>query len=71
VVVARRGRRAAHVPVSQPHPRKIAAHEAGVLRDFSRVMVHDCLTMYFNYDKATNAICGAYLLRDLASVGVR
>jgi transposase len=50
---------------------KTAPDEAGVLLDFRGVMVHDRLAMYFNYDKASHAICHAHILRDLASVGVR
>lgn len=50
---------------------KAAPDEAGVLSDFSGVMVHDRLAMYFKYDKAAHAVCAAHLLRDLASVGAR
>ncbi len=56
---------------ASPTRAKSAPDEAGVLGDFRGVMVHDRLAMYFKYDKATHAICGAHLLRDLASVGVR
>ena len=56
---------------ASPTRAKSAPDEAGVLGDFSGVMVHDRLAMYFAYDKATHAVCGAHLLRDLASVGVR
>ena len=56
---------------ARPTRAKSAPDEAGVLGDFRDVMVYDRLAMYFSYDKATHAICGAHLLRDLASVGVR
>jgi len=49
---------------------KSAPDEAGVLPDFSGVMVHDRLSMYFGYDKATHAICHAHVQRDLAAVGI-
>jgi transposase len=48
---------------------KDAPDRAGVLGDFSGVMVHDRLAMYFNYDGASHAVCAAHLLRDLESVG--
>ena len=57
--------------VASPTRGRAAPDGAGVLTDFAGVMVHDRLAMYFGYDKATHAICGAHLLRDLASVGVR
>lgn len=56
---------------ASPTRAKSAPDEAGVLGDFDGVMVHDRLAMYFSYDRATHAICGSHLLRDLASVGVR
>ena len=34
-------------------------------------MVHDRLAMYFNYDKATHAICLAHVLRELEPIGIR
>lgn len=49
---------------------KAAPDAAGVLPDFSGVMVHDRLAMYFAYDKATHAICLAHVLRDLTAVGI-
>ena len=47
---------------------KSAPDEAGVLPEFNGVMVHDRLAMYFNYDKATHAICLAHIVRELKSV---
>ncbi len=47
---------------------KTAPDEAGVLLDFRGTMVHDRLRMYWNYDKATHAICNAHILRDLDGV---
>jgi transposase/regulator of replication initiation timing len=49
---------------------KSAPDEAGVLGEFSGVMVHDRLAMYFNYDQAAHAICHAHVQRDLAAVGI-
>ncbi len=49
---------------------KSAPDEAGVLPEFSGVMVHDRLSMYFRYPKATHAICHAHVQRDLAAVGI-
>ncbi len=49
---------------------KSAPDEAGVLLEFSGVMMHDRLSMYFGYDKATHAICHAHVQRDLAAVGI-
>ena len=45
---------------ASPTRAKSAPDEAGVLGDFRGVMVHDRLAMYFKYDKATHAICGAH-----------
>jgi len=50
---------------------KDAPDAAGVLASFSGTMVHDRLSMYFGYEKATHAICGAHLVRNLASVAHR
>jgi transposase len=55
---------------ASPTRGKAAPDEAGVLGVFGGVMVHDRLAMYFKYQKATHAICGSHLLRDLAAVGV-
>lgn len=49
---------------------KSAPDEAGVLREFTGVMAHDRLAMYFKYDQASHAICLAHVLRDLAAVGI-
>jgi len=49
---------------------KTAPDEAGVLPDFSGVMVHDRLAMYFGYDQATHAICLAHIGRELNAVGI-
>jgi len=55
---------------ASPTRGKAAPDEAGVLPDYTGVMVHDRLAMYFKYDQATHAICGSHLLRELAAVGV-
>ena len=44
-----------------------AIDEAGVLRGYRGVLVHDRLAMYWKL-KAKHAVCGAHLLRDLAKV---
>jgi transposase len=46
-----------------------AIDEAGVLRGYRGVIVHDRLAMYWKL-KAKHAVCGAHLLRDLAKVAV-
>lgn len=56
---------------ASPTRGKAAPDEAGVLGQFRGVMVHDRLSMYFNYDKADHAICGSHVLRELAAIGVR
>ncbi|MCU1490655.1 MAG: archae-like transposase [Acidimicrobiaceae bacterium] len=50
---------------------KTAPDEAGVLGRFTGTMVHDRLAMYFKYQDAAHATCGAHLLRDLEAAGVR
>ncbi len=44
-----------------------AIDEAGVLRGYRGVVVHDRLAMYWKL-KAKHGVCGAHLLRDLADV---
>ncbi|MHB8318882.1 MAG: IS66 family transposase [Acidimicrobiales bacterium] len=56
---------------ASPTRAKSAPDEAGVLPEFAGVMVHDRLAMYFNYDKATHAICLAHILRELEPIGIR
>lgn len=46
-----------------------AIDDAGVLRGYRGVIVHDRLAMYWKL-KAKHAICGAHLVRDLAKVAV-
>jgi len=55
---------------ASPTRAKSAPDEAGVLPEFSGVMVHDRLAMYFKYDKATHAICLAHIIRALEPIGV-
>ncbi len=50
---------------------KAAPDKAGVLPGFKGVIVHDRLSMYFASSDATHALCGAHLIRDLASVAHR
>ncbi|MGH8995334.1 MAG: IS66 family transposase [Acidimicrobiales bacterium] len=56
---------------ASPTRGKAAPDEAGVLGQFGGVMMHDRLAMYFNYEKADHAICGAHVLRELAAIAVR
>ncbi len=46
-----------------------AIDEAGVLRGYRGVVVHDRLAMYWKL-KAKHGLCGAHLLRDLAEVAL-
>ena len=46
-----------------------AIDEAGVLRGYRGVVVHDRLAMYWKL-KAKHGLCGAHLLRDLADVAL-
>lgn len=46
-----------------------AIDEAGVLRDYRGVVVHDRLAMYWKL-KAKHGLCAAHLLRDLADVAL-
>ena len=39
---------------------KAAPDAAGVLPEFTGTMVHDRLSLYFSYDRATHALCGAH-----------
>lgn len=45
-----------------------AIDEAGVLRGYTGVVIHDRLAMYFKLKRAKHGLCGAHLLRDLADV---
>jgi transposase len=45
-----------------------AIREAGVLLGYSGVVIHDRLALYWKLKRARHGICGAHLLRDLASV---
>ena len=47
-----------------------AVERAGVLPGYKGTAIHDRLGMYFNYTTAKHAVCGAHLLRNLASVAV-
>ena len=47
----------------------LAIDEAGVLRGYRGVVVHDRLAMYWKL-KAKHGLCGAHLLRDLAEVAL-
>lgn len=47
-----------------------AIEEAGVLRGYRGVVVHDRLALYWKLKAARHGLCGAHLLRDLADVAV-
>jgi len=47
-----------------------AIEEAGVLRGYRGVIVHDRLALYWKLKRAKHGLCGAHLLRDLADVAV-
>jgi transposase len=55
---------------ADPTRGKAGVERAGVLPGYTGVAVHDRLGMYFDYESATHAVCGAHLLRNLASVAV-
>jgi transposase len=42
--------------------------EASVLKDFKGIAVHDCWSPYFSFKLAQHVLCGAHLLRELASL---
>jgi transposase len=52
------------------HPKRghEACDAAGVLPDFNGTAVHDGWQPYWRYKQCRHALCGAHLLRDLASV---
>ncbi len=47
-----------------------AVERLGVLADYKGTAIHDRLGMYFNYTAARHGVCGAHLIRNLASVAV-
>ena len=47
-----------------------AIAEAGVLRGYRGIVVHDRLALYWKLKGAKHGLCGAHLLRDLADVAV-
>ena len=47
-----------------------AVERVGVLPGYTGTAVHDRLGMYFNYAGARHGVCGAHLIRNLASVAV-
>jgi transposase len=47
-----------------------AVERHGVLPGYQGTAVHDRLGMYFTYTGARHGVCGAHLVRNLASVGV-
>jgi len=46
-----------------------AISEMGVLADYTGVVIHDRLALYWKFKKARHGLCGAHLLRDLEEVG--
>lgn len=49
---------------------KDGTERTGLFPDYRGIAVHDRLVQYFGYDRSTHAVCGAHLIRDLASVAV-
>ena len=47
-----------------------AVERVGVLPGYTGTAIHDRLGMYFNYTDARHGVCGAHLVRNLASVAV-
>ncbi len=47
-----------------------AMEEAGVLKGYTGVVVHDRLAMYWKLKRAKHGLCAQHLLRDLADVAV-
>jgi transposase len=47
-----------------------AMEEAGVLKGYAGIVVHDRLAMYFKLKRAKHGLCASHLLRDLADVAV-
>ncbi len=47
-----------------------AIAEAGVLKGYKGVIIHDRLALYWKLKQAKHGLCGAHLLRDLADVAV-
>lgn len=47
-----------------------AITEAGVLRGYKGVIVHDRLALYWKLKRAKHGLCNAHLLRDLADVAI-
>jgi transposase len=47
-----------------------AIDQAGVLRGYRGVVIHDRLALYWKLKAAKHGLCGAHLLRDLANVAV-
>jgi transposase len=47
-----------------------AMEQAGVLKGYTGIVVHDRLAMYWKLKRAKHGLCAAHLLRDLADVAV-
>lgn len=45
-----------------------ALDEINIIPRYGGVVVHDCWSTYFKYDRATDALCGSHLLRELQFV---
>ena len=64
-VVSTRAYTLIHASVTRGHDALI---EAGVLIGYRGVIIHDRLALYWKLKRARHGLCGAHLLRDLASV---
>lgn len=54
-VHAKRGKKALESPKS-------------IIKDFTKVAIHDCWASYFNFDNAAHGLCNAHLLRELQAL---
>jgi transposase len=54
-VHAKRGKKALESPKS-------------IIKDFTKVAIHDCWASYFNFDNASHGLCNAHLLRELQAL---
>ena len=52
------------------HPKRgvEAIESIGILPKYKGIIVHDCLSSYFNYKEVSHALCAAHLLRELKLV---
>lgn len=58
------------ITLKRLHPRrgKEAMDEINIIPRYGGVIVHDCLSSYFSYEKSADALCGSHLMRELEFV---